>query len=87
MTITSTPNEIKSHKDPPLAGADGVVAAAAGALTGSEGVLAPAAGVGVASAAGVLTGSEDELAVTAGAVVVAAGVADRLRECAGSRFG
>jgi hypothetical protein len=87
MTITSTPNEIKSHKDPPLAGADGLVAAA-GVLTGSEEVLAVAAGVVVVSTAGVLTGSEDELAVTAGVVVSsAAGVADRLRECAGSRFG
>jgi hypothetical protein len=84
MTTTSTPNAIKSHKDQPLEVAVGVVATAAGVLTGSEGVLAIAAGV---VAAAVLTGSEDVLAVAAGKVVAAAGVAGSFRGCAGSRVG
>ena len=64
MTITSTATAIQSHKDQPPELAAGVVAVAAGVLTGSEDVLEVAAGV-AAAAAGVLTVSEDELAVTA----------------------
>jgi hypothetical protein len=79
MTRTSTANRIRSDKDPRLAGAEGVVAAAAGGLTGSEDVLAVASG-GVAAVSGLLTGSsEDLLAVTAGLVVAAAAVSDGLR--------
>jgi hypothetical protein len=79
ITSTSTANKIKSDKDPRLAGAAGVVAAATGGLTGSGDVLAVASG-GVAAVSGLLTGSsEDLLAVTAGLVVAAAAVADGLR--------
>jgi hypothetical protein len=85
MAITSTANTIKSHKDPCLAGAVGVVATAAGALTGSEEVLAVAAGV--AAAAGVLTGSAGVVAVSAGAAAAAAGVAGNLLACSGRRIG
>ena len=85
-TITSTANAIKSHKDPRLAGAVGVVGTAAGVLSVSEDVLAVVARV-VAAASGVLTVSEDVPAVTAGAVGAAAGVADGLLERAGSRVG
>jgi hypothetical protein len=45
MTITSTANVIKSHKDPPLAVAVGFVAAAADVELVSEDVLAVSAGV------------------------------------------
>lgn len=78
MTITNTASEIKSHKDPWLAG---VAATATGALTGSAEVLAIAAG-GVASGAEGVAASEDELAVAAGGTAAAAGGAERLRECA-----
>lgn len=71
ITITSTANEIKSHKAPRLAGAAGVVAAGSGVLTTSEDVLAGAAGVVVAGS-GVLTVSEDVLAVAAGVMATAA---------------
>ena len=74
ITITSTANAIKNHKDQPLEVAVGVVATATGVLTGSEDVLAVAAGV-VPPASGVMTVSEDVLAVAAGAMVAAAGVA------------
>jgi hypothetical protein len=74
-TITSTANAIKSHKDPRLAGALGVLGTAAAVLSVSEDVLAVAAGV-VVAAAGVLSVSEDVLAVAGNVVVVAAGVAD-----------
>ena len=90
MTIISTASEIKSHKDPCLAGAVGVVATAEGVLTGSEDVLAVAAGVAagvVAAAVGVLTVSEDGLAVTAGLAVAAAGVAGSFRGRAGIGVG
>lgn len=86
MTITSTANAIKSHKDPRLAGAVGVVVPAAGVLAVSGGVLAAASG-GVVPAAGVLAVSGDVLAVTAGAVAATAGFAGRLRGCAGIRVG
>ena len=86
MAITSTANTIKSHKDPCLAGAVGVVATGAGALTGSEEVLAVAAGV-VVAAAGVTTVSAGVVTVAAGAAVAAAGVAGNLRACSGRRVG
>ena len=76
-TITSMAKPIKSHRDPRLAGAVGVVGTAAGMLSVSEDVLAGAAGV-VAAASGVLTVSEDVPAATAGGVGAAAGVADGL---------
>ena len=85
-TMTSTPNAIRSHKFPRLAGATGVVATGLGVLAGSEDVVAVATGIG-ASAAGVLTGSGGVLAVTAGFAVAAAGVAGRLCGGAGSRIG
>ena len=78
MTITKTAREIKSHKDPCLAG---VVATATGALTGSAEVLAVAAG-GVGSGADGVAVSVDELAVAAGGIAAAAGGAERFRECA-----
>jgi hypothetical protein len=85
ITITSTANAIKNHKDQPLEVAAGEVATAAGVLTGSADVPTVAADV-VATAAGVLTVSEDGLAAAVG-VALAAGRGADFWGCAGSRVG
>ena len=78
MTMTSTTNEIKSHKDLPLAGAAGAVATGAGVLAVSEDAFAGAASV-VSAASGVLTVSGGVVTGATGAVAAAAGVTGILR--------
>jgi ABC-type cobalamin transport system permease subunit len=82
-TITTTANAIKSHKDPRLAGAVGVGAAAGVLAVSGDGLAVVSRGT--AAAAGVLGVSE--VAATAGVVGATAVFAGTLRGCAGSRVG
>jgi hypothetical protein len=76
--IISTTSKIMSHKDPPLAGAAGMAAAAAGVLAGSEETLAGAAGVAASAVVGT-TVSEVGLTMSAGEAAAAGGVTEWVR--------